>query len=575
MCKKIYIGLAITLHDPSIAIIDDKGKILFAEGSERYLQNKRAWNSIPDNIGLISRLVKEFCKDCDEVEISYSWSKSFINLVTIFPKQALFIINNGFVKKNTPSFLTNVIYGMLGVGNMTGYNLKYFLRTINPKARIKERYNNHHLAHAAYACYGSSFDNALCAIIDGFGEGTSAMFFHYNNGKIKKLKSSKLSLASLGGYYWDLCEKCGFDPIKGEEWKVMGLAPYGSYDDNIYKILKQLIRVNKLKLENGSNRKKVLPLFSKMRRSPNESPLKSANLAFTGQKIFSDVMKQLLNNLYNTMKIPNLILSGGCALNSAWNGKIIENTPFKNVYVPSAPADDGNSIGAALLSLAKDHPDYYPSKKIISPYLGASMSTTAIERINKFGGMKNNLKYGENLFKKTAKLIAEGNIIGWVQGKAEFGPRALGNRSILANPGIFDIKEKINASVKFREEFRPFAPAILHEYGNEYFENYQETPYMERALKFKKGVIEKVPGVVHVDYTGRLQTVKKEWNQKFYNLIKEFYNITGIPILLNTSFNIMGKPIIHTVEDAIALFYTTGIDVLVIEDQLFIKKINN
>ena len=180
--------------------------------------------------------------------------------------------------------------------------------------------------------------------------------------------------------------------------------------------------------------------------------------------------------------------------------------------------------------------------------------------------MKNCIKPKKDLFKKTAELIAKGNIVGWVQGKAEFGPRALGNRSILADPRIPDIKERINASVKFREEFRPFAPAILHEFGNEFFENYQESPYMERALKFKKDIIKKVPGVVHVDNTGRLQTVKEEWNNKFYRLIKEFYNITGVPVLLNTSFNIMGKPIIHTVEDTIAFFYTTGINILVIED---------
>jgi carbamoyltransferase len=178
----------------------------------------------------------------------------------------------------------------------------------------------------------------------------------------------------------------------------------------------------------------------------------------------------------------------------------------------------------------------------------------------------------DDIFQATAKLIAEGKIVGWVQGRAEFGPRALGNRSILADPRQLNIKDKINALVKFREEFRPFAPSILHEFGPTYFDNYQETPYMERALKFKEEVKHQIPGVVHIDGTGRLQSVRYDYNPKYYNLIKAFHELTGIPILLNTSFNVMGKPIIHSIEDAIAVFMTSGLDVLVIEDKMFVKN---
>jgi carbamoyltransferase len=168
-------------------------------------------------------------------------------------------------------------------------------------------------------------------------------------------------------------------------------------------------------------------------------------------------------------------------------------------------------------------------------------------------------------------LLSQGKIVGWVQGRAEFGPRALGNRSILADPRSHTIKDQINSRVKFREEFRPFAPSILHEFGHQYFEDYQESPYMERTLRFRRSVLERVPGVVHVDHTGRLQTVKKEWNERYYNLLDECYKLTGVPILSNTSFNIMGKPIIHTLEDAVAVFYTSGLDALVI-DNLLIEK---
>jgi len=168
-------------------------------------------------------------------------------------------------------------------------------------------------------------------------------------------------------------------------------------------------------------------------------------------------------------------------------------------------------------------------------------------------------------------LLAGGKLVGWVQGRAEFGPRALGNRSILADPRPVDMKDRINTLVKFREEFRPFAPSILDEFGDEYFENYQVSPYMERTLTFKESVRQKIPAIVHVNRTGRLQSVRHEWNERFYDLIYAFYELTGVPLLLNTSFNIMGKPIMHSVEDAVGLFYTTGLDALAIEDYLIEK----
>ena len=177
----------------------------------------------------------------------------------------------------------------------------------------------------------------------------------------------------------------------------------------------------------------------------------------------------------------------------------------------------------------------------------------------------------DSICEHAASMLAAGKLVGWVQGKAEFGPRALGNRSILADPRPAEMKDRINARVKMREPFRPFAPSILHEYGDEYFESYRESPYMERTLRFRDEVVSKVPAVVHVNGTGRLQTVKREWNPRYFKLIEAFHAITGVPLVLNTSFNIMGKPIIHSVEDAIALFHTSGLGALVIEDYLITK----
>ncbi len=282
-------------------------------------------------------------------------------------------------------------------------------------------------------------------------------------------------------------------------------------------------------------------------------------------------MNELITNIHKKYPSDNLIFAGGCALNSSHNGQILDKTPFKNLYVPSAPADDGNALGGALLAYYADHPHTESIHKNLSPYLGTEITDERVQHFLQFSGHQKVRKLATDKYETVARLLADGKIIGWVQGRAEYGPRALGNRSILADPRKKKIKDIINDRVKFREEFRPFAPSILHEYGPEYFEHYQESHYMERTLTFKKEVIDKVPGVVHQDNTGRLQTVKEEWNAELYHLLKAFHSITDVPVLLNTSFNIMGKPIIHTIEDALSTFFTTGIDVLVINDYLIEK----
>ena len=207
-----------------------------------------------------------------------------------------------------------------------------------------------------------------------------------------------------------------------------------------------------------------------------------------------------------------------------------------------------------------------------SPFVGSRLSNDALGKLLEYGGFdaERVADTGE-LCRRVASSLSEGKIVAWVQGRAEFGPRALGNRSILADPRDADVKERINARVKFREEFRPFAPSILAEHADAYFEHACETPYMERALRFRPEMAPRVPGVVHVDGTGRLQTVKRELNPRYHALIEAFHAITGVPILLNTSFNVMGKPIAHSVEDSIAIFATSGIDVLVLDDVIVRK----
>lgn len=568
-----YVGLACTPHDSAIAIVDSKGEVVFAEATERFIQLKRGWNVPPDNMLQVKELLEKHCEKGADLVISLTWGKKALRFIKVFHP---FV--KQYAKRSSPHstylMISNLIHSLIASTSQAGNNLKVWFAEINPSSTITKRVYDHHLTHAAAACYSSPFKEAVCAVVDGYGEGSSTGFYRYRDGKITRLRGIKPSRrvgASLGTFYACLCRACGFSPIKGEEWKVMGLAPYGKFNQNIYSILRPMIKVKNCRLVKGANLKSGFSNIHNPKRSSGESHLTSADLAFTGQQIFCEIFQELLGDLYNLKISENLVLTGGCVLNSSWNGMILEKTAFKDLFIFSAPADDGNAIGAALLAYYEDNPPRSVRTQIRLPYLGEGISRSTLKKLTEFGHMKNSLRKGEKIHERAAALIAEGKIIGWMQGRAEFGPRALGNRSILADPRNPEIKTLLNTKIKNRETFRPFAPSILHEYGHEYFENYQESPYMERTFRFKKDVIDKVPGVVHVDGTGRLQTVKRMWNEKFYDLIASFNQLTGIPMVLNTSFNVMGKPIIHSVEDAIAVFFTTGLDALVIGDQLFEK----
>lgn len=589
--KKNYIGIANTFHDSSIAIVNSEGEVVFAEATERYLQNKRAINNVPDQFVRIGKLVQKNCEPGADLVVAHSWSSETEKRLE-FAKELLNKEDNIW-KNNSgdvPSFIKDklifrefVIASQISAINMANKTLKYELSQIKDwctKADFTIRNYDHHLTHAATACYTSPYSEGVCAILDGYGEYGAHHSYTYKDGKITSLdkdRDQNFLSTSLGIFYMTICDVCGFGYFKGQEWKVMGLAAYGKFDQKYYDILRPMLKVKGLSIQSCSFLKynqNLRKLYS-YKRNSHESPLKIADLAYTGQIVFCEILYEYLNNLYDVMPSDNIILGGGCMLNSWANGGINEKTKFKNSYIFSAPGDDGNSIGAALLAYYEDNPRKKHINKFQTPYLGSEMSEDAIEKLKRFGGLGKLLKtYPGDIHKKAAELLSEGKIIGWIQGRAEFGPRALGNRSILADPRSPGCKDAINSKVKFREEFRPFAPIILHECGHEYFLNYQETPYMERTLRYRDDVMDKVPSVVHENLTGRLQTVKKEWNEKFYLLLKEFYNITGSPVLLNTSFNVMGKPIIHSVEDALAVFFTSGLDALIIDDILIQKPLD-
>jgi carbamoyltransferase len=576
MKKTTYIGFSSTQHDPAIAIVNNEGELIFAQGNERCLKNKRAWNTVPDDIGVLKEIDSYI--NTERIKASMSWSNSGLRwspvIFTLSRIQKWWIENFskqsvGLGKLYMNQGLRQAMYKAPSSYKDMLINLEYRLFEKNNEIEYIKTGHEHHLCHAATACYTSQFNEGICLVLDGMGEGSSYSIFKYENGEITPLIGKPfLNMASIGFLYSAVCWGLGFDPVVGEEWKVMGLAPYGKKDHELYELLRPMVRVDGIFLVQAKDYAERLTTLIEM-RDLTIAAIEKADLAFTAQLVFEEIVIELINNVHKKFGGKNLLMAGGCTLNSTCNGKIISGTPYTNLHVPMAPGDDGNCIGSAFLSWKEDNPDKRV-RNSHTPYLGSSYKEEVLERVVILGKHKVDIcDNNEELTKKIAEKLSVGKLIGWFQGRAEFGPRSLGNRSILADPRNTDVKDKINSRIKFREEFRPFAPSILHEKGEAFFKNYEYSPYMERTLEFSD--TKSAPGVVHENNSGRLQSVTEELNPLYHQLISEFEKITGVPVLLNTSFNIMGRPIVHDVEDAIALFYTSGLDVLVIGNHIFEK----
>ncbi|MBP1687552.1 MAG: nodulation protein nolNO [Deltaproteobacteria bacterium] len=578
--KTYYIGLSVTYHDPALAIVDEHGEPLFAEGAERHLQSKRALNGEADPISRLPQLLREHCPEPGRFVVACNWRTRrpwYERAAAALGLLSAPGLSRTGVKRLASPLKNHQLYHMMACNHLSiargGLNLARVLLEEHPSCKVEFRDFDHHDTHAASACHASPYADAACAVVDSYGENGSMAFYRYRDGRLSKLSEAR-GLGSLGLYYMRLTELCGFDWMQGEEWKVMGLAAYGRLDEAVYALLKDVVRVRGLGLEHPRGR--LFPALAELakRRAQGgraKTAEGAADWAYTGQYYFAEVMADILANLHAAHPCERLALAGGCALNSSFNGQITRRTPFQQVYVPPAPADDGTALGAAWLAFSGDRPAMPCRAEPLSPYLGSTLAGEARARLVAYGGGLDTRHLPETLCEETARLLARGKLVAWVQGRAEFGPRALGNRSILADPRDARIKDRINAQVKFREEYRPFAPAILHEHGADYFHDYRETPYMEQALRFREQAKAAVPAVVHADGTGRLQTVKQAWSPRFHRLLAAFHRETGVPVLLNTSFNVMGKPMVHSVEDAVAVFMTCGLDALVIGDWLVAK----
>ena len=450
----------------------------------------------------------------------------------------------------------------------------------------------HHLAHAASAFLVSPFKQSAIVTVDGVGEWTTATIGIGDNNSIKLIKEQVFP-HSIGLLYSTITAYLGFH-VNDAEYKVMGLSSYGLMDKDrnpYYQKLKRVIDIKK----DGSYRldfdyfvfhhadkmpsKRLCNLLDGPVRKP-ESVLtqRHKDVAAALQIILEEVMTKILKHAHHLTECENVVLAGGVALNSVYNGKILKNTLFKNVWIQPDAGDGGTSMGAALYvynSLLR-----YDRKFVLGNiYLGPLFSTRMVEQFLD----KNNIQYyrfkDENgLVDKTAKLIYENNIVGWFQGRMEWGPRALGARSILANPLNPEMQNILNKKVKHREEFRPFAPAVLYEEAPKYFEVDNPLPaitdFMLMVYPAKKEWTGKIPSVVHVDGSARLQTVREKWNPLYYQTIKKFGRLSGVPIIINTSFNVRGEPIVCSPLDAYKCMMGTKIDYLVMDKFLISRKSN-
>jgi carbamoyltransferase len=462
----------------------------------------------------------------------------------------------------------------------------HFLTGVN-KVLIKQRIHQveHHRSHLASAFFASPFKEAALLSIDGSGDFSTTMLGIGKGNNIQVIDSIDFP-HSLGIFYTAFTQLLGF-PHYGDEYKVMGLAPYGNsrYLDKLRKVVK-LTSDGLFKLDLSYFRSATkgvisygddnIPTVASMFSSKMESEFGSVrkkdealtqdhkDLAASVQRFTEEVIFHLLNSLQKRTGLSNVCIAGGVAQNSVANGKISRSTTFKNIYIPSAGHDAGISMGAALY--VQHHVLKQPRQPaILTAYTGSCFSNHEIEQLLKEKGISYRKVEDAELYELVSERLINSGVIGWFSGRAEFGPRALGGRSILADPRRNDAKDLLNAKIKRRESFRPFAPSILKEYVDEYFEVNDAVPFMEKVFPIRKTKHQFIPAVTHVDGTGRLQSVDKEVSPRYYALIDAFRRKTGVPILLNTSFN-ENEPIVNSPQEALDCFLRTSMDMLVMEN---------
>ena len=594
---KIILGISAFYHDSAASIIID-GEIIAAAQEERFTRKKHD-SSYPYNS--IEFVLKYADIKLSQVDHIVFYEKPFLKFERLLETYV------GFAPKGFTQFLKSMpiwLKDKLFQKKLLMDNLKRHENDFKDETKLL--FSEHHLSHAASAFYPSPFEEAIVLTADGVGEWATTTVA-IGKGKKLEIKKEIHFPHSLGLLYSAFTYYTGFKVNSGE-YKLMGLAPYGNpiYVD---KILENLIDIK----EDGSfwldqsyfnyatgltmTNEKFNILFGQKPRDSKKEQLTQfhMNIAASIQKITEDIMIKLAKSLKEEFDIPNLCLAGGVALNCVANGKLLKEKIFENIWVQPASGDAGGSLGGAL---AVWHGELNEERKINlkdsmkGSYLGPEYSHNLIkDELDKIGAIYQELNEKE-ILEKTADDLSNSLAIGWFQGRMEFGPRALGGRSIIGDPRSSTMQKNLNLKVKYRESFRPFAPSILNEDASDWFDIQSNSPYMLFVANIKKDKtldmteeqkklfgIEKlnikrseIPAVTHVDYSARIQTVNENTNKKYFDLIKKFKEKTGCPVIVNTSFNVRGEPIVNTPLDAYNCFMGTELDKLVIGNFYLDKK---
>ena len=564
-------------HADSSACIIRNGEILFAIEEERINRIKH-WSGFPTKS--IEACLNFADISMDEIDfITFNTDPQF-NL-----KKKIFYVLKNFIENEIFKYLKKKNKNNLFVNLKKNYEFE--------KLEKKIIFVEHHISHISSAYFPSNYDKSDIVSIDGFGDFTSCALGSAEGNDLNI--STRVNFPhSLGLFYQAMTQHLGFRNY-GDEYKVMGLSAYGK--PKYFEKLKNIINIKKNTFElnlnyfshhyNFSNyvstdgnimfpkifNQKIHEIIGPERLKDQKLNEQHADLAASVQKIYEYILFNTLNTWQKISKKENLCFAGGCAMNSKANGSILENTNYKNIYIPPSPGDAGGSVGSALYQFSKIN-KLYENKNYYSVYLGPQFKKEHTKKLideNLLNYDCKVLELNENeIVELCSKKISEGNVVGWFQARMEWGPRALGNRSILADPRQKNMKDILNLKIKKRESFRPFAPSILEEEVEGWFEQHHQSYFMQNVYKFKEEKIKYVPAVVHLDFTGRLQTVSKKLNPLYYNLIKNFQKITKVPIILNTSFN-ENEPIVCNPLEAIECFKRTKIDILVI-DNFYIQR---
>ena len=597
---KAILGISAFYHDSAAAILVD-GKIIAAAQEERFTRKKHD-PSYPFNaVNFVLNHAKLKLSDIDQIVF---YEKPFLKFERLLETYVAFA-PKGFKSfiKAMPIWLNEKLFQKKLIFN----HLKKHDENFNDEKKIL--FSEHHLSHAASAFYPSPFTEAIVLTADGVGEWATTTVA-IGNGKNLEIKKELHFPHSLGLLYSAFTYYTGFKVNSGE-YKLMGLAPYGKpkYVDIILNKLIDLKEDGTFMLYQDyfnyatgltMTNKKFDNLFGQKPRKPESEKITQfhMDIASSIQKVTEKIMIMLAKSLRDEYGISNLCLAGGVALNCVANGKILEEKIFDNIWVQPASGDAGGSLGAALaLWHIENKEERIVSKNddMQGSYLGNEFSDKQVQDIFEDIGAQYSLINEDDLMDKVTNDLSNGKAIGWFQGRMEFGPRALGNRSILGDPRSEKMQKNLNLKVKYRESFRPFAPSILIEDVANWFNINVDSPYMLMVANIKKekkiemsdeqkklfGIDllnikrSEIPAVTHVDYSARIQTVHKNTNQKFYNLIKKFKEKTNCPVLINTSFNIRGEPIVNTPLDAFNCFMGTDLDILVVGNCYLDKKEQN